>query len=348
MVVYYGYQNAIFGTQSTVNGSGFGYGSAPPIGSTWSWSGTSTSFAVKENDGATNFNGDVFNEFVSSQEQIGGVWAQTVEIGGTDRQVIWDYTFEVTADDGTVYRVAVIDVDLNNDDDLQDAGEDGYYLVFPDGIPPAGTDLTVGPIVENDSGALHADLGAQVVCFAKGTLIETQEGPTRIEDLDTGDLVLTQSGDYQPLIWIGQTTVAASGKLAPIVITKGALGNTRDLVVSPQHGIVIKDWRAQLLFGEEQVIARAVDLVNGETIYRRPGGMVTYFHVLFERHQIIYSEGIPTESLYPGVVAMDAVSADYQEELLTLFPELFQDGMFTTPKAARFLRSYEAVCLSKH
>ncbi|SDX86248.1 Hint domain-containing protein [Ruegeria halocynthiae] len=348
MVVYYGYQNAIFGTQSTVNGSGFNYNFVPPVGSTWSWSGTSTNFAVKENDGAVNFNGDVTNEQVSAQEQIGGVWAQTVEIGGTDRQVIWDYTFEVTAADGTVYRVAVIDVDLNNDDDLQDAGEDGYYLVFPDGIPPAGTDLTVGPIVNNDNSTAHLDLGAQVVCFTKGTLIETCAGATRIENLEPGDLVLTQTGDYQPLIWVGQTTVAATGKLAPIVIAEGALGNTRELVVSPQHGIVINDWRAQLLFGEDEVIVRAVDLVNGGTIYRRPGGMVTYYHVLFEHHQIIYSEGIPTESLYPGVVAMGAVSAEYQEELLSLFPELFQEGVFRGPKTARFLRSYEACCLKTY
>ena len=123
MVVFYGYQNALFGTQTTANGQPVNYGDGPPSGSTWSWSGTSTNFAVKENDGAFNFNGDgpgfgLVNEEVAAQEQIGGQWQQTVEIGGVDTVAIWDYTFEVVADDGTRYRVAVIDVDLNNDGDV--------------------------------------------------------------------------------------------------------------------------------------------------------------------------------------------------------------------------------------
>ncbi len=107
----------ILGTQSTVDGSAFNYAYAPTNGATWGWSGTTTGMHVRENTGATNFNGDSTNEVVAAQEQIGGTWEQVTRIDGSFYQTIWDYTFTVTSG-GTTYRIGVIDVDLNNDNDL--------------------------------------------------------------------------------------------------------------------------------------------------------------------------------------------------------------------------------------
>jgi len=162
--VFYAYTFALRGTQTTVNGAPNNYAFAPS--GTWSYTGNTTYFVVEENDGATVFNGDGdVNEEVDPNERIGGAWEQTTTIDGTPRQVIWDYTFEVT-DGTTTWRIAVIDVDLNNDNDLNDgtdAGaddEDGYFLVFPDGMPPPDTDLTIGGIVANGDNTPHLDLGA--------------------------------------------------------------------------------------------------------------------------------------------------------------------------------------------
>lgn len=341
MPVFYGYTNAIFGTQSTVNGSAFDYNFAPATGSTWSFSGPDTWFVVQENDGATNFNGDPTNETVSAQEQIGGAWQQTVDIGGNQQQVIYDYTFTVT--DGTdTWRVSVIDVDLNNDDDLNDAGEDGYYLIFPDGMPPADTNLTTGPISDNSDSFLHADAGATVVCFATGTMIETAHGARAVETLTPGDLVLTRDHGLQPLSWMGQTQVPARGDLAPVVISKGVLGNTRDLVVSPQHAVLLNDWRAEMFFGQEEVLVRAYDLLGHDGVYRKPGGMVTYCHLLFDAHHLVRSEGAWTESLYPGDMTLQSVNHAARDEITRLFPDLAAYG----PKAVPCLRSFEARCLS--
>lgn len=340
MPVFYSYGFALFGTQTTINGNPFNYAFAPS--GTWRYSGPTTSFVVNENDGATVFNGDGdVNEFVDPNERLGGAWQQTVFIGGIERQVIWDYTFTVT-DGTTVWEVAVIDVDLNNDNDVNDAGEDGYYLVFPDGMPPPDTDLTTGAIIENDDNTPHLGLGAQVVCFTTGTLIDTPNGPVAIEQLEAGDLVETAHMGPQPIRWSGQTTVRAFGDLAPIVITKGTLGNSADLTVSPQHALLLSDWRAEMLFGDDQVLVRAVDLLGMDGVYRKTTGQVTYCHILMDQHQLVQSAGVWSETLYPGAVAMGAVSDDARREIERLFPDLGDYG----PMAARCLRGFEAKLLA--
>lgn len=340
MPVFYAYTFALRGTQSTIDGNPVDYNFAP--NGTWSYSGNTTYFVVEENDGATVFNGDGdTNEFVDTNERFGGAWEQTAMVDGVERQLIWDYTFTVT-DGTTTWRIGVIDVDLNNDNDLNDAGEDGYFLVFPDGMPPPNTNLTTGGIVENDDSTPHLDLGAQVVCFTSGSLIETPDGPRMVQDLAPGDLVITAQSGPQPVRWAGRTTVAAMGDLAPIVITAGTLGNTADLIVSPQHAVLLNDWRAELLFGQDEVLVRAVDLLGMDGVYRKAGGIVTYCHILMDAHHLVQSGGVWSETLYPGAVAMGAVDDAARDEILRLFPDVADYG----PMAAPTLRRFEARVLA--
>lgn len=334
----------IFGTQSAIDGNPVNYNFAPS-GSNWRYTGTDTYFVVQEEDGATNFNGDPTNEQVSAQEQFGGVGEQTVDIGGTDRQLIWDYTFTVSqtvAGVTTTWQVAVIDVDLNNDNDLNDAGEDGYFLVFPDGLPPADTNLSIGGISANSDFTPHTALGGYVVCFEAGTLIETIDGPRAIETLEDGDMIETRDGGIQPLRWSGCTTVVATGDLAPVVITAGTFGSTTDLVVSPQHAVLITGWRAELFYGEDEVLVRAVDLLDHDGVYRRPGGVVNYWHILFDAHQVVTASGLWSERLYPGEMTMDAISPKSRCEI----NELLEDITTYGPKAAPCIRKFEAAVMS--
>lgn len=340
MPVFYAYNSALRGTQTTIDGDPVDYAFAPS--GTWSYSGDTTRFVVEENDGATVFNGDGdVNEFVDPNERFGGAWEQTAVVDGVERQLIWDYTFTVT-DDTTTWRVGVIDVDRNNDNDLDDAGEDGFFLVFPDGLPPPDTDLRTGGIVENDDSTPHLDLGAQIVCFTLGALIETPDGARKIETLAPGDMVSTADNGPQPIRWAGRTTVAATGDLAPIVISAGTLGNPHDLTVSPQHAILLSDWRAELLFGQDAVLVRAVDLLAMDGVYRKAGGIVTYCHILMDDHQLVQAYGVWSETLYPGAVAMGAVDEAARDEIMRLFPDLGSYG----PMAAPYLRGYEARVLA--
>ena len=341
MPTYYGYTFAIFGTQSTTTGGASIDYDTPPTG-VWRYTGTDTYFVVEEvNKANDEFEGDTPDEFISENNQVGRGQEQTTLINGVKHELAWDYTFTVS--DGTdTWRVLVIDVDLNDDHDLEDAGEDGFFLVFPDGMPPADTDLTVISVVEDDVSIQHIQLGAEVVCFAANTLIETSEGLRPVEKLRPGDLVVTRDAGLQPLRWVGETEVSAFGKLAPIVIEQGVLGNEQTLTVSPQHAVLLEDWRAELYYGSEDVLVRAIDLLGLEGVHRKPGGRVRYCHILFDQHQLVRASGMWSESLYPGDMTLQTVNQGAREEIETLFPDLKEYG----PKTARCLRRYEAVCIA--
>lgn len=184
-----------------------------------------------------------------------------------------------------------------------------------------------------------------LICFTTGTRILTPQGERLIEDLRPGDLVLTADHGVQPIRWIGQRTVAAKGDLAPIWIREGFLNNNRDLLVSPQHRMLMQGYRTQLLTGQSEVFAAAKHLVNGQDVRRQAGGEVTYVHLLFDRHELIFAEGAKTESFHPGHVGLDAIMAPAREELFQIFPELRSDIAAYGPTTRACLRRFEARAL---
>lgn len=167
-----------------------------------------------------------------------------------------------------------------------------------------------------------------VFCFTHGTLIDTPDGPRLIEDLSQGDLVTTLGNGSQPLRWIGRRLVtraemSAAPDLQPVEFAAGAIGNTRPLAVSPQHRILLNDWRAQVYFGEDQVLIPAKAMINGTTIRQvLPPDGVTYIHLLFDRHEILLSEGALSESFHPGEAGLGALDAAQRREIEVLFPDL--------------------------
>jgi hypothetical protein len=201
---------------------------------------------------------------------------------------------------------------------------------------PNPEQLVYGPLTLGDSG---------VICFTDGTLIETPGGPVPVEDLRAGDLVMTFDNGPQPLRWVGARTVKAEGALAPVVIAQGALGADRDTAVSPQHRMLMRGWQAEMLFGEPEVLAPAIGLVNGDTIYRKSGGEVRYHHILFDRHQIVRANGMWSESFHPGPVGVSTLARATREEVLLLFPELRLDPEAYGPAARPGLKRREASVL---
>jgi len=182
-----------------------------------------------------------------------------------------------------------------------------------------------------------------VPCFVAGTLIATPDGERPAEALQAGDLVLTQDDGPQPLRWIGTRTVEAEGEFAPIHIRAGTFGDHRDLLVSPLHRVLIRDNLAELLFGEAEVLVAARDLINDRSVRRRPGGDVTYVHLLFDRHQVVFSEGLETESYLPGPQTSKSFETEVVAEICALFPEIDPDtGAGYPPAARRTLKRYEA------
>ncbi|PID36832.1 MAG: hypothetical protein CR993_03140 [Rhodobacterales bacterium] len=196
---------------------------------------------------------------------------------------------------------------------------------------PAGPNTAVldqsitGPT--NASGEIE-----DILCFASGTLIETRDGPVPVEKLRENDAVLTYDNGYQPVRWIGSTRLTAQQlevhpRLRPILIRANALGPgypRQDLRVSPQHRILVSSAVAERMFGNHDVLIPANKLLGLKGIEvetDNPDG-VEYWHILFEEHQIIWSNGSPTESLFVGPEALKSVSDAARQELQTLFPVL--------------------------
>ena len=171
----------------------------------------------------------------------------------------------------------------------------------------------------------------EVVCFVSGTLIETAFGSRPIETLKIGDRVRTTDNGLQRIRWIGHRTISEEEFLmrpgiAPIRVRKDAFGPgvpSADLLMSPQHRIHIQSPETQLLFGHAELLAPAVGLVNGCTIRRTtPTSAVTYYHLMFDRHEVIWSNGMQSESFFAGDQAMSSLGHRTREEVFGLFPEL--------------------------
>ncbi|NRP12289.1 MULTISPECIES: Hint domain-containing protein [unclassified Aliiroseovarius] len=137
------------------------------------------------------------------------------------------------------------------------------------------------------------------VSFTRGTRITLTDGrQAPIETLAPGDRILTRDSGPQPIRWIGQQTVRATGAFAPITIAAGALNNEAELTLSPSHRLFIYQRVDALKAGQKEVLVRARDLVGGPDVTRSEGGFVDYYQLLFDKHEIIYAEGIPAESLF--------------------------------------------------
>lgn len=201
-----------------------------------------------------------------------------------------------------------------------DAPASRHYF-YPLGPIEAGTEYTVIAAEENPTEIPLADLTG--MSFGRGTRITMSDGSQRpVETLIPGERVLTRDHGMQEIRWIGKRTVQAVGDFAPVVISPGALGNVETLNVSQQHRMLISNWRAEVMTGSRDVLISAIDLVNDDTIYVRSGGFVEYTQLVFDQHQILYAEGVPTESLHMTRDILAGLPHDVASEILGLFPDL--------------------------
>ena len=181
-------------------------------------------------------------------------------------------------------------------------------------------------------------------------MILTDRGEVAVECLQPGDLVMTRDNGLQPLRWTGQRKLSrlnllADPDLQPVRIARNALsgqGPDRTMLVSPQHRIMVEGARAELLFGEAEVLVPARHLVGLAEVTRAlPEDGVTYIHLLFDRHEVVQSDGIWTESFQPAGRVLNAMDAAVRAEVLGLFPALGAAGA-AYPAARLSLKAHEA------
>ncbi|MCL4065677.1 Hint domain-containing protein [Pseudomonas sp. GX19020] len=170
---------------------------------------------------------------------------------------------------------------------------------------------------------------SSIPCFVSGTLLRTPEGDCRIDDLRAGSLVMTRDHGPQKVRWIGAVTLTEADlrrapALRPVIIAAGALGPgvpSTELRLSAQHRVLLRSKIAARMFGAEEMLIAATRLIGQDGISVAAGtGPVTYLHLMFDQHELLFSNGAEAESLYLGTEAAKALPATALHEILDLFP----------------------------
>jgi len=277
-----------FSTTETVGGS--------VVGDTYTVAGGATPITLRIEDDDTEFDDGFIdppnnttggnNQLVAEPVTVNGVNYGPPTTGGTPRDQV-ELEFAFTTSDGDTYYVVRI------------AGQN-VGLTGPT-LPQAGQTFTISSTSDGQD-----DPYSDIPCFVAGTRIETPFGERCVEVLDAGDLVETVDDGPQRLLANLSTTVSAARmselpELRPIHFDQGAIGNARAMRLSPQHRVLVRGWQAELYFGESEVLVPAKALVNGTDIrIVEPVSSVQYHHLLFNKHQLVISDGAVTESLFPG------------------------------------------------
>jgi hypothetical protein len=250
--------------------------------------------------------------------------------------------------------------------DLSETGTDTITIIGGD---EGGTDndtlqLTAGITLADITFTTSTDVGAfsgnftmadgtlvnfsdieNIICFTPGTMILTETGERPIESLKPGDKVITRDHGAQPLRWVGVSTVPGQGGFAPVRIASHVIGARRSLLVSPQHRVLFEGYYCELNFGADEVLAAATHLEDGVNVYRAPCRLVSYIHLMFDTHEVIYAEGAATESFFAGDIGLAAISGDVREDLFAAFPALRSDPESYGRTARICLKSHEAKLL---
>ncbi|QPI85617.1 Hint domain-containing protein [Rhodobacterales bacterium HKCCA1288] len=240
-----------------------------------------------------------------------------------------------------------IDAALSGTDSLTITGGEGGEIGLGDildlsGLNPADVNITFSDPASQSGTLTYLNSFGQsvtvtfseierIICFCPDTLIDTQDGPRAVQDLTIGTKVWTQDHGYQPLRWIAQRRIPQKVALQhpnlwPIRIKAGAMGQglpTRDLMVSPQHRVLLRSRVAQRMFDCDEVLLAAKHLTAHAGIDQiRPEAGIEYRHFMFDNHELVASNGLLTESLFTGPEAVKAIPAEARDELFTLFPDL--------------------------
>ncbi|SMP26696.1 Hint domain-containing protein [Shimia sagamensis] len=250
----------------------------------------------------------------------------------------------VVTDGAESYTATVIEVDGS-----------APLLMFLDELPPKNKDLwVVHASMSTMQRPKAVEEGTGVICFTPGTRIATPQGLRLIEELREGEQIQTRDNGAQQIEWIGARRMTgarlfAMPKLRPIRIRPGALGIERpdqELLVSPEHRMLVRGATARALFNEDEVLVAARDLVNGGNISVDTAlKEVTYVHLLLPCHEVIWANGVETESFHPANAALDALKDDDRARLFARQPELAHSPHSYGPHARRNLTASEAAIL---
>ena len=259
-----------------------------------------------------------------SDSLFGGAGADFID-GGADQDTIYGGIGDTVTGGGTGTDLDTLD--------LTAYGKALTNIIFDPVNPENGT-------VEflDSNGAIigtmtFKDIETVIPCFTPGTQLMTPNGLARIEDLVEGDMVLTRDNGLQPIRWVGTRTLTIADlvihtRFRPVRLPAGCLGANapnRDMLVSPQHRMLLEGSATEMLFGESEVLVAATHLQGQNGIEQVLTNGVTYIHIMFDQHEIVNADGCWTESFQPGAATLGGMPTAQRDELLHLFPEIAED-----------------------
>ncbi len=330
-----------------------GLEAAPPssltVGAAWSWQGE----AIRVDGPATVLRLDQAEGEAELRRRAARMVRRLVGAAVTQKARIDDVEVEhpltdngfVVTDGARSYTVTLIEVGRGA----------RPLLMFLDEMPPRHSDLwIVHHNLERLQSHAEGEQSGGVICFTPGTRIDTPDGPVAVEDLREGDRVSTKDSGAQEVQWIGSRRMTgarlfAMPKLRPIRIRSGALGLDQpdeEFLVSPGHRMLVKGDVAQALFNTPEVLVAARDLVDGNRVLiDTQVREVTYVHLLLPRHEVLFANGVETESFHPANTALSTISDRDRARLLQWRAGLSENPHSYGAYARRNLSSSEAAIL---
>ncbi|MFN3846371.1 MAG: Hint domain-containing protein [Paracoccaceae bacterium] len=321
------------------------------VGASWRWSGQAV--RVDGQGGMLLLEGaegiaDIRRRAAKMVRRLIGVAVTggpiATEDGATEQEDTPDQGFIVT-DGHQSWSVTILPV--------PDTG--ARLLMFVGEVPPPGQDLwVVRTAIDRTHSGAGAKVAGGVICFTPGTRIATPTGARMIQEMRPGDRILTKDNGAQEILWTGSRRMTgarlyAMPHLRPIRFKAGAMGIDRpdeDLIVSPQHRIVLNGPAARALFNTEEVLVKAEDLLNDATIcIDHALREVIYIHILLDRHNIIWANGMETESFHPSNTALDTIEPAQRSALLALLPDIETNPVRYGDYARRNLSTSEVAIL---
>jgi hypothetical protein len=320
-------------------------------GAAWRWQGAPVRIDGASEVGGTHSSGDTKSirrrAAAGARRIVGRALVQEgVRTPFIDDDVTFDQSFILT--DGSQRWVATLI-------DMPEIARP--LLMFVDELPPKEQPLWIVEALEAPERVSYLREGHEgVVCFTPGTMLETPDGQVPVEELVAGDRVTTRDNGSEDILWVGERHVSgarlyAMPDLRPVRIREGALGDDRpvgDLIVSPDHRMMIKGPAALALWGEREVLVTARDMIDDHRVTRDfSAKSVTYIHLMLPRHHILVANGMETESFHPGAAQIDAIAEDQLERLFDVMPELRYDTSVYGPMSRRVLSKAEAALVAR-
>jgi hypothetical protein len=249
-----------------------------------------------------------------------------------------------------------------------DGGEGGYdhdtfdltgagplHIIYDPANPENGTVNFFDPTDHHITGTMtFTNIENVTPCFTPGTLIATPRGEVAVENLRPGDRIITRDNGMQEIAWVGRrdlgwADLVSASHLKPILVQAGSLGHDlpeRDMMVSPNHRLLVANDRTALYFDEHEVLVAAKHLISGQGVQAIDAAGISYIHFMCERHEVVLSNGAWTETFQPGDFTLKGMGNAQRSEIFDLFPELKTvTGLENYSAARKTLKRHEAALL---